>query len=556
MQTAKRFFPNISSAFSIVAMVALWLALAPTQAGGLASYIIVIGNSMEPSFHIGDLVIAHEETSYRVGDAVVYRNMELENFVFHRIISEDMGHFSLQGDNNNWVDNYQPSQEEILGKLWLHIPRGGLAIQKIRSPFVMALVAAGIGAILASSLFRKRTRGNQHMNNKSVRKRSREWFASVKQKSGSWLAQVSGPEPQKPSGSDQGSIWEASLFALGLILLSSLIIGIISFSRPTSRIVQDEVQYQHLGIFSYLAPAPQGVYDSNAIKSGDPIFPRLTCAVDVNLQYTLIAPDPQNISGTYQLTAVIREQISGWQRSVPIQEAASFSGTTFGTTAKLDLCKMEALTQSMEQETEFHPGSYILSVRPNIKLSGELSGRTLEGRFDAGPNFVYDRVHFYLIQSEDVANPLTITEIATIQGERREVNTVAFLGTEVAVPVLRWLAVLGLLISLAGFMLFGVKLQTLSKTNQSQFFRVRHDSLIVDVHNVETFGANCIEVLSIDALAKLAERFNAMILHLEQDGSHAYFVQTGGTTYRFVLYAKATELVISANENTHQEVES
>ena len=147
MQVAKRFTRNISSAFSIIAMIVVWLALAPTQAGGLASYIIVIGNSMEPKFHIGDLVIAHEQASYQVGDEVVYRNMELENFVFHRIISEDTGRYVLQGDNNDWVDTYQPVPEEVIGKLWLHVPRGGLAIRKIRNPFVLALVGAFIAAL-------------------------------------------------------------------------------------------------------------------------------------------------------------------------------------------------------------------------------------------------------------------------------------------------------------------------------------------------------------------------------------------------------------------------
>lgn len=553
MQAVKRFSPNLLSAFSIVAMVVLWLALAPTQAGGLASYIIVIGNSMEPTFHIGDLIIAHREASYHVGDAVVYRNKELENFVFHRIISDEMGRYILQGDNNDWVDTYQPSRQEVIGKLWLHIPRGGRAIQKLRSPYVMALIAAGMGAVLASSLFGKKIRGNRSMKNQSVHERTREWVASAKKIWRSWFAQVSGPERQEPSRSDQGNLWEASFFALGLVLLSSLIIGIISFSRPTSRIVNDDIQVQHLGIFSYLAPAPQGVYDSNAIQSGDPIFPRLTCLVDVNLQYTLITPQAQDITGTYQLTAVIREEISGWQRSIPLQEKTAFSGVSFGTTAKLDLCKMEALTQSMEQETDFHPGSYTLSVIPNVTVDGKFPGHTLNGTFRSGLNFLYDRVHFYLIRNEDVDNPLTITETETIQGERIEVNTVAFLSTEVAVPLLRWLAISGLILSLAGFVIIGLRLQNLSVMDRAAFFRVRHDSLIVDVQAVDGLTGHCVDVMSMDALAKLAERFNAMILHVEQANLHEYFVQAGGTTYRFVLVDKIPESTNPANETTPQE---
>lgn len=552
MQVLRKFAPTVFSAFSIIAMIALWLAFAPTQAGGMASYIIVIGNSMEPGFHIGDLVITHEETSYYPGDAVVYRNRELQNFVFHRIIAEDVGRYVLQGDNNSWVDTYQPAREEILGKLWLHIPRAGVAIQKIRNPFSMAFIAAGLGIILASSLFKGKAKGNKHMTNKSIH----EWFASIQQKSRSWVAHITGPESSKNTAVNEGKNWETSFFVLGLVLLSSLIVAIISFSRPTSRIVQDDIQYQHLGIFSYLAPAPQAVYDSNIIQSGDPIFPRLTCLVDVNLQYTLIAPQAVNVSGTYQLTAVIREESSGWQRSLPLQEEAAFNGTTFGTTVKLDLCRMESLTQSLEQETDFHPGVYTLSVIPNVTVQGELQGRALDGQFDTSVDFIYDRVHFYLIKNEDVENPLTITKTEAIHGERTEPNTVAFLGAEVPVPMLRWLSGVGLVLSLAGLVVMGLRLQTLSHKNQAQFLRLKYDSQIVDIQNMDSLGTNYADVMSMDALAKLAERFNAMILHVENSNSHQYFVQAGAAIYRFVLPARVMESTVTEHEAPSQENET
>ena len=155
MTALKRFSPNLISGTWLVLMVTLWLAFAPVQAGGLASYIIVIGNSMEPNFHIGDLVIVHEEATYQVGDAVVYHNVDLENFVFHRIIKDELGRFTLQGDNNSWADNYQPSKEDVIGKLWIHIPKGGKAIQRIRSPYIMAGLAGLLGIILATVFFCK-----------------------------------------------------------------------------------------------------------------------------------------------------------------------------------------------------------------------------------------------------------------------------------------------------------------------------------------------------------------------------------------------------------------
>lgn len=551
MTIYKRFSPNLLSGFWIVMMIAMWLAFAPVQAGGMASYIIVIGNSMEPNFHIGDLVIVHEEAQYQVGDAVVYKNRELENFVFHRIISQSMGRFTLKGDNNTWTDTYQPAREELLGKLWLHIPKGGSAIQKMRSPFAMALIAGVLGGVLAASILKGKPKGRKNMNRNSVR----EWFALVKQKAGNRLANAKSFETQKTE-SNQRNLLEASFFVLGLVVFASLILAIVSFSRPATRTAQDDVRYEHLGFFSYSASAPQGVYDSNYIKSGDPIFPRLTCSVDMTFRYTLVAVEVNQLAGTYQLTATISEQASGWQRIVSLQEKASFTGNAFDAHATLDLCRMEALTQSMEQGTDFRPGTYILTITPNISMDGNVSGRTLQTTYNPKLAFVYDRVHFYLVQDDKGGNFLNVNESGILSQKRTEANTIHLPGTELAIPRLRWISVIGLISSLGGLVVLGMQLQNLSRSDQVKFARVRYDSIMVDVQNANSVNAsNVIDVGSIDDLAKLAERFNAMILHAKERDAHAYYVQGEGITYRFVMNPHQTDPAVPAKDASSQEGE-
>lgn len=543
----------LSSALGMVAIIFMWIIFAPTQVGGLASYVIVIGSSMEPNFHIGDMIVAHQQPVYKTGDAVVYRNNEMQEFVFHRIIAEDLGRYTLQGDNNPWVDTYQPTREEIIGKLWLHIPHGGIAMQKIRSPWMLALIAAGAGAFFSTSLFSGKTKGNKHMSNKSLQ----EWFTTTKGKARSWLATINTTTSSDPVGSGNGNFLEGSFFVLGAVLLFSFVIGIISFSRPVERIVSDDIQYQHLAIFSYLASAPEGIYDSNAIKSGDPIFPRLTCAVDVNLQYTLIAQDAKRLTGTYQLTAVVQDQISGWQRTIALQEETAFTGNSFGTMATLDLCQIEQLTQSMESETDFHPGSYLLTVVPYIHISGDVSGHELDGTFNSGLSFLYDRVHFYLQQTKDVESPLSLMATGTIKAVRNEPNPVVFLGREISVLLLRWIAVLGLLVSLAGLLFIGLRLQALSNSDRVRFLRLKYDSLIVDVTNTYLIDSrDSVDVTSMDALAKLAERLNAVILHVESDHVHHYIVQAGGSCYQFRLNHNGTDSAIPAHEAPAEEAQA
>lgn len=553
MAIYKRFSPNIFSGFWVAVMITLWLAFAPAQAGGMASYIIVIGNSMEPNFHIGDLVIVHEEADYEIGDAVVYQNLELKNFVFHRIIAEQMGRFTLRGDNNSWTDTYMPSQEEVLGKLWLHIPKGGNVIQKIRTPIGMAVIAGVLGGFLATGFFTNKRKGRKRMDNKP----KQAWFTSFKQKMQGWFARSNAPESQKSPNSNNGPLLEGLFFGLGLVALASLIIGIISFSRPATRLVNDDISYDQLGFFAYTAPAPQDVYDANTIQSGDPIFTKLTCSVDVAFQYTLVAQQAENISGTHQLTATIFEQTNGWERTVPLQEKATFSGTSFDTNAKLDLCRIEKLTQSMEQGTDFRPGSYTLSISPNVKVDGNIAGRVLQSTFNTGPEFRYDRIQFYLLSDEERGSLLNVTKSGNLSEEQTVANTMRLFGTELAIPALRLIAIIGLIGSLIGVAVLGISMQNLSQSEPAKYIQTRYSSMMIDIQNADTINSSTfVDVSSIDDLGKLAERFNAMILHAEFSKSHAYYVQDEGTTYRFVMNRQETETAVPANDAGSQGGES
>jgi hypothetical protein len=415
------------------------------------------------------------------------------------------------------------------------------------------LIAGALGAVLAIRLLGKKAKGNRRMSNKSVQER----FTSIQQRMRNWLTKRNNSEPKKPLNFDQGEILEGSFFALGVIALSSLILGIIVFSRPASRTVQDDISYQHLGVFSYSASTPEGVYDANTIKSGDPIFTKSTCAVAVNFQYTLIAAQAENLTGTYQLTAILSEEVSGWQRVIPLQEETAFSGTGFGTSTRLDLCKISSLTQSLEQGTDFHPGTYTLIISPNIKIDGEVSGRALKGTFNSGLTFRHDHVKFYLFREDAQGTPMAVTETGVLREARKEINTILLLGAEVSIPTLRWMALFGLLASCSGLVWLGLRLQSLSRLDQEKFLHIRYGSMMIDVQNADSLlPATLIDVQSMDALAKLAERFNAMILHEAGTGPPTYYVQVGGTTYRFMIGADKTAATILKDGTLSQEGEA
>jgi signal peptidase I len=537
MTIYRRWSSSLSSAMWLVFAVAVWVIFAPVPVGGNAAYVIVNGISMEPNFHLGDLVIVSPSSYYKVGDIVVYQNQALGGKnVFHRIIELKLDHYILKGDNNSWIDSYQPTGEEMIGKLWIHIPRAGRLMEKVRTPLGMALSAGGLGLFLAISFFPERRKGKNQMKRKSIR----DWITSTSEKIGSFFARRSQANPtprkrpDKPS-TDSGNLSDILFFTLGIIAFSSLILAIVSFSRPAFRTVTDNVSYQHLGAFSYSTTAPQGVYDSNAVKSGDPIFPKLTCKVDISFQYVLIAKQVENIAGTYQLTAIIADPLSGWKRSIPLQAVTPFSEIPATAKTELNLCEIQSIVRSFEENSAASPGSYELTISPQVSISANIQGRELRDTFYNGLKFRYDHNQFYIIgeAENDLFNP---TESGALGEERKESDTLSLLGLKMQILAMRVFSLLGLAGALTGMVLLWQAMQKLSEKDRAEFIRVKFGAMLVDVQKTKLGSSkSLVEVSSIEDLAKLAERHNTMILHETQGSSHIYYVQAEISTYRFVL---------------------
>ncbi|TET33627.1 MAG: signal peptidase I, partial [Anaerolineales bacterium] len=132
MKLNTRLSQSLLSAMILVLMAALWFTFSQVQFGGQSSYIMIAGASMEPSLHYGDLIVAHEEQTYAVGDVVTYRH-PIIGPVIHRIIDRTGETYTFKGDNNDWVDSYEPTSAELIGKSWIHIPGAAKLLQKLRS---------------------------------------------------------------------------------------------------------------------------------------------------------------------------------------------------------------------------------------------------------------------------------------------------------------------------------------------------------------------------------------------------------------------------------------
>jgi len=132
----------------IVVVTAWWVELRPTSfLGGPASFITVKGTSMLPTLKTGDFVLAEAQSSYQIGDLVVYKVPKgwpgAGADLIHRIVagSATVG-FTLKGDNNPAPDPWTVPRSDVLGKEAVVIPGFGSTLLVLRSPLFAGLAAA------------------------------------------------------------------------------------------------------------------------------------------------------------------------------------------------------------------------------------------------------------------------------------------------------------------------------------------------------------------------------------------------------------------------------
>ena len=96
------------AAFAALALA--WTFFAPTQLGGGTSYAIIVGSSMEPKLHRGDLAVVRKQRVYRAGDVVMYESRELGSKVLHRIVSGSSTYTSctIAGNNVDVTCDFSP----------------------------------------------------------------------------------------------------------------------------------------------------------------------------------------------------------------------------------------------------------------------------------------------------------------------------------------------------------------------------------------------------------------------------------------------------------------
>lgn len=132
-----------------IGIALLW----PVQFGGITGITIVHGQSMEPTYSTGDVVLTLRLGDYRPGDVISYTVPDGQagagGHVIHRVESVQAdGTYITIGDNNDAADQWVISDDDVTGRAIVAVPGLGLALSPQFLPYILAFSLGGIVTVL------------------------------------------------------------------------------------------------------------------------------------------------------------------------------------------------------------------------------------------------------------------------------------------------------------------------------------------------------------------------------------------------------------------------
>ncbi|MGY1987569.1 signal peptidase I [Blastococcus sp. SYSU DS0669] len=519
---------RVASTSAVVALVlaTVWLFW-PQGLGGGTTYVTTFGQSMEPGFSAGDLAVLSRAGSYSVGDVVAYESESLGTIVMHRIVAADAEGFVTQGDNNDWLDEDRPTQEEILGRLLVRIPQGGTALEAIGSPWVLGAVGVATSLVLSAT----RRRGGGHRA-RALRRR----LPALRTPSFS-LPAFSAPAVSLPrvAGGSVPMIVRArarqvALTAAAVALVAALGAGALHL-LPGTETVEEPATVTQQGRFSYTGTAERGTtYPDGAVATGDTVWTKLSTGLAVSYEGTVTGPDLAHLQGALRLD-VTMTAADGWSTYLDSGPVVGFADGLATASVDVDAARAAEVLARHYAEVGVSGSSATLTVTPTVALSGTTRGTAFEAGSPAGLDFALDPTALRLAgDPETVLSTLTPTSVPVTTVGPRSFDVLAL---SVPIGLARGLAlvVLALALLVAGI---GTLLGRAGPGDAADEFLVRHADRIVPVAGLGP-GGTVIDVSDADSLRRVAERFDTVVLHHAGPDGDVFAVRDVDATYRFVV---------------------
>ncbi len=325
-------------------------------------------------------------------------------------------------------------------------------------------------------------------------------------------------------------------FFLIVLALASSALAFFSFNWPLTQPSNTDVSYNQSGQFSYSATPPPGVYNSDRVQTGAPIFRALLNRFTANFDYNISAEAPLEVKGSYRLVAEISHK-NGWSQTLILRPDTPFKGSTFSANSEVDLSAIQTRLDNLEQQTGLREQRYKLAIGPEISVKGILNGQAFQDTFSPRLIFDFDTIQLQLADTRlanPASDPLNPAQTGHVTLKTEAPSLISFLSFNPTVATTRKIAILGLVISLGGLLASGWFLFQAEQANETDQFQLKYGKLLINIQDPGSdISGDVVDVMTIEELARLAEQNGSMILHYIRREQHYYLVKAREMIYRY-----------------------
>lgn len=127
---------------AFISLLALYILSSNFNIFGHYRPFLVQSGSMEPAIMTGDVIVIKSQDSYVINEVVTFHNNS-GRVVTHRIVAVEKGainHYATKGDANRSGDEDSISDEQIIGKVILVIPKLGYLVAFTKSKWGLIML--------------------------------------------------------------------------------------------------------------------------------------------------------------------------------------------------------------------------------------------------------------------------------------------------------------------------------------------------------------------------------------------------------------------------------
>jgi hypothetical protein len=192
-------------------------------------------------------------------------------------------------------------------------------------------------------------------------------------------------------------------------------------------------------------------------------------------------------------------------------------------------------------------GSFTFAIQPVVHVTGRFAGEPIGTAFKPALTFQVAEGEMQptgstapstggATASSNAGTSFTPSQAGGVATPATAPATLTVLGVSPTISLLRWIAILGLLLSAAAALFFYLRKRS-EPFEETHRIMAQYGHMIVPIVGGEDLGWPPVDVPSIKSLVKLAEAGQRLILHNRSNDVDTYMVNEEGTVYRYQVKA-------------------